>query len=658
MKSIVLCLVSVMLFLVTEACHQSPDTGKQKLSVLYVGDDPRRGIPPQNFVNGAGIAKSRYEEDMKHRMEAFVKLLEEYFENVKAVDVREYREEMTKNFDVIVFDALPAPVVPGVKTVKEREIDMSKLPEETRKKLENVVDTKELFSARYFSDHYSKPTLIVGDKAGIMGAAIGLKLNWFCRCLDAHAFDVDGKHPIFQGPLVVDIKYEKRIATSSSISGVEGVTTPGVLDMWRVQTEGYREGGHERYRQGLVAHGDGFEENQDAEKIAGGGSDKGREAVAIGRHGNFFMWGFAADPGYMTEQGKRVFINAICYISKFDGQMPVARKYANGWVTREKMRKQLALFDPETFAVYTENTNVYNRKLAELKLEVNNLNAAREVVPGDLISQAWPQPRPLLDREAFLEKYLGYPAKRVGCQDVNAYRRYLEENMDYFYGGEGDFTFSVDTDLKQLGIGMGNIVVLDRAIELLGGSRAEKDMGERLLKRYTSKDYTMASEWMEWLKRVRGQLRFTESCGYKFIECGMGIDTCMSLSSSLGGVQQENPVTLVTAWTNDTLSVTFKIKPGFHIYSMKGEAGAYVLTQVEFRYPEGIRENGELIAPAGKVYEADEKVRIYENEIVVKQPVVLEKGVTVERVICIVTYQACDNMICLPPVTEEFSISK
>lgn len=39
-----------------------------------------------------------------------------------------------------------------------------------------------------------------------------------------------------------------------------------------------------------MAFGDGFEENGDGERIAGGVSDKYRNAVAIGRHGNFFMW--------------------------------------------------------------------------------------------------------------------------------------------------------------------------------------------------------------------------------------------------------------------------------------------------------------------------------------------------------------------------------
>ena len=334
MKGIVLCLVSVVLFLAVEGCHQNTDH-KQKLRVLYVGTDPGRELPPRNFAHGAGIAECRYEEDMRGRMPSFEKLLKSYFTEVGTVDARDYREEMTTDYDVVIFDAVPEPIVPGEKSGGKRSA--------------NVVDTKELFSARYFSDSYSKPTLFVGDKAGILGAAIGLKLNWFCRCLDAHAYDLDTTHPIFHEPVAVDLQYERRLTTSSAMSGVEGVTTPGVMDTWRVQIEGYREGERKRYRQGLVAHGDGFEDTPDAERITGGVSDKARDAVAIGRHGNFFMWGFAADPDYMTEAAKKVFVNAVCYIQRFGGQVPVARKYMNGWVTREKMRKQLDLYDEKTY---------------------------------------------------------------------------------------------------------------------------------------------------------------------------------------------------------------------------------------------------------------------------------------------------------------------
>ena len=647
MKGIVLCFMCVTLFLVAGGCHRDTD-GKQGLKVLYVGFNPDRELPPRNTAHGAGIAESRYEEDMKGRMPAFEKLLKQYFTEVKTVDARDYEESMTEGYDVIVFDGVPEPVYP-----KQKETETELTP--VAKKLVNVVDSKTLFSAHYFSDQYSKPTLFIGDKTGILGAALGLKLNWYCRCLDAHAYDVRVDHPIFQGPLLVDMKYERRIAPSSAISGVEGVTTPGVMDMWRVQTEGYREGGRERYRQGLVAFGDGFEENGDGERIAGGVSDKYRNAVAIGRHGNFFMWGFAADPNYMTETAQRVFINAICYISKFDGKVPVTRKYENGYVTREKLRQQLALFERDTFEHYRGARMAYNEKLMELKREVEDLNAAGKEVPGDLMGQAWPQPQKVMEYEEYVNSYLKRDRERAGCSNPEEYRAHLKENMDYFYGGKGNFSFRIDRDLKQLGIAVGDVRGLDRAIELLGGSLEERERGERLLTRYSMENFSTPVEWKNWLDTVRDRLIFTESCGYKFVDAtkGMAIN---QIEKTQGGVQQENPVSVLAIRVGKEIRIQFTMKEGFHIYANSGEEGAYVLTDVKFEYPKGIESDGKLKVPEGKVYEADPKVKIYEKKVTLVQPISVTPADNKGVIICTVTYQACDNMICMPPVTEEIEV--
>ena len=647
MKGIVLCLMFVTLFLVAGGCHRGTD-GKQGLKVLYVGFNPDRELPPRTFAHGAGIAESRYEKDMRERLPAFEKLLKQYFVKVQTVDAQDYEESMTEEFDVIVFDGLPEPVYP-----KQEETETELAP--VAKKLADVVDTKALFAAHYFSDQYSKPTLFVGDKAGILGAALGLKLNWYCRCLDAHAYDIRVDHPIFQGPLPVDMKYERRIAPSSAISGVEGVTTPGVMDMWRVQTEGYREGGRERYRQGLVAFGDGFEENGDGERIAGGVSDKYRNAVAIGRHGNFFMWGFAADPNYMTETAQRVFINAICYISKFDGKVPVTRKYENGYVTREKLRQQLALFERDTFEHYRVSRKAYNEKLMELKREVEDLNAAGKEVPGDLMGQAWPQPQKVMEYEEYLNSYLKRDRERAGCSDAEEYRVYLKKNMDYFYGGTGNFSFRVDRDLKQLGIAVGDVKGLERAIELLEGSPEEREKGERLLARYSTENFSTVAEWKTWLDEVRDRLIFSEACGYKFVDKvkGMAINR---IDKTQGGVQQDNPVSVLAMRIGKEIQVQFTMKEGFHIYANSGEEGAYVLTDVKFEYPRGIEPDGKLKVPEGKAYEADPKVKIYEKKVTLVQPVKVIPADNKGVIICTVTYQACDDMICMPPVTEEIEV--
>ncbi len=47
---------------------------------------------------------------------------------------------------------------------------------------------------------------------------------------------------------------------------------------------------------------------------------KSYEAAAICRHGNFLQWGHAAAPSEMTQAGRNLFVNCICYIHKFDGK--------------------------------------------------------------------------------------------------------------------------------------------------------------------------------------------------------------------------------------------------------------------------------------------------------------------------------------------------
>ncbi len=60
--------------------------------------------------------------------------------------------------------------------------------------------------------------------------------------------------------------------------------------------------------------------------VAGYNLGKMNGAVAVGRHGNFLQWGFSAPPSKMTEAGKAFFLNAICYIAKFDGKTPTSGK--------------------------------------------------------------------------------------------------------------------------------------------------------------------------------------------------------------------------------------------------------------------------------------------------------------------------------------------
>src|SRR5262249_23232709 len=59
-------------------------------------------------------------------------------------------------------------------------------------------------------------------------------------------------------------------------------------------------------------------------------NSKGPNSVALARHGNFFLCGFSAPPKDMTPEARKYFVNAVCYIKKFDGQKPIVRKSGNG----------------------------------------------------------------------------------------------------------------------------------------------------------------------------------------------------------------------------------------------------------------------------------------------------------------------------------------
>ena len=67
-------------------------------------------------------------------------------------------------------------------------------------------------------------------------------------------------------------------------------------------------------RVGMVSRPGGFEDSPEAEIISGGVSGKTWDAVAIGRHGNFLHWGFAASPDDMTGEARDVFANAVVYM--------------------------------------------------------------------------------------------------------------------------------------------------------------------------------------------------------------------------------------------------------------------------------------------------------------------------------------------------------
>jgi hypothetical protein len=107
-------------------------------------------------------------------------------------------------------------------------------------------------------------------------------------------------------------------------------TSGETLKVWKVQTKSFPA-----IDPGLVYDPYGFEDSPDAELIASGLNSKDPHAIALVRHGNFFLWGFSASPSDMTIEARKLFLNVTSYIRNFDHHKPI--------VHREQWARQWAL---------------------------------------------------------------------------------------------------------------------------------------------------------------------------------------------------------------------------------------------------------------------------------------------------------------------------
>ena len=231
------------------------------------------------------------------------------------------------------------------------------------------------------------------------------------------------EHEVYHTPFKVepDFEYHKTPANYHD-RHIGTDKLPNKMKVWKVQAS---------ERGNVVSRSYGFEDSPDAEVIALG-LNNGKEygAVGIGRHAHVLQWGYFDPPSRMTEAGRRLFLNCISYIHRFDRVRPLVRRESS-----------------------------------------HRLNAIRLALLIDRIE----------DKKFFsstfapelMEKYKG---NAKGLAD------YYRENLEFVYRERG---FQVDPELKELGLESNRTVeTLGRLIELLDDpQRAEK--ATRALNRYT-----------------------------------------------------------------------------------------------------------------------------------------------------------------------------
>ncbi len=615
---------------------------KSNLRVLYVGGSPdidNVSARPDSALVAQSVVK---------RMASFEKMLKRYFKQVKVIHAKDYRAAMSDNYDVTVMDGKPTPI----------------LPEIVEKDASGRVTRYE--KQAYLPSDFNRPMLTIADMGDEIGRRLGVKSDWYCLCLDADAHHIRMEHPIFKGPFPVTMTVVTKPTPEAArtLPYGNGGVAPDSLPMWRVQKDGYQS--RPGMRIGMVSRPGGFEDSPEAEVISGGVSAKTLDAVAIGRHGNFLHWGFAASPDDMTAEARDVFANAIVYIAGFAGQTPIARKYDDRIITRH----DIALF---AFNATRKCYELSNRAQAEFdKMMKEHQKKAKEkqaggekLEPMEEYALAYQsQPRPSYEeglQQRFPDLYALFGADEEGYQD------YFKDNYPYFY--PKGYGFQIDEDARSLGIPNNDVRLLDKAISLWeSGERVGK--ARRLLTRYTLCRFATPAEWRAWFEANKSRLFFTEAGGWVFLvntrDKGiLGNDYSVLTAASqesaasagtalpeTAATDDRNPVQVAASVEslpngNRVVTVRIKIHNGYHIYATVADSDPFIATTVECRPGEGASKVGELQKPSAEMYNSAGTM-VYKKEAVFRQEIAGSGEVT-----CIVGWQCCNETICMPPTEKE-----
>lgn len=605
---------------------------KIDLRVLYVGGS----------ADGTFADEAKQQQSVKERMASFEQLLNTYFTSVTVITADKYTQKMSDGYDVTIMDGVPKPLVPEFTDMKRQVFK----------------------KAGYLTEDFNQPMLTIADVSSNIGNRIGCKNDWYCLCLAGEAHSWKKDHPIFEGPFPVKMTVVNKPTPEEAVhfAYLYDGKLPKELPMWQVQTYDYRT--KEGSRVGLISRPEGYLEGGDAEIISGGVSTKSLDGIAIGRHANFFHWGFAASPKDMTEEAKNVFANAVVYISKFKGQGIVVRKYNEVIATRSSVDEYKFMTTMEAYEMQVKMTEEANALVMEM---VEKAKAKQE--KGEELTEQEKgflqfQPMKIRSREELLALWMPDFFKMFGT-DEKAYARYFDENRPYFYGGGKAHGLELDTDAKELGIPNNDLKLIDVAIRAL---ETGKDVarGRRILARYTLEDFATPKEWRDWFEKNRNNMFFTESGGWVFLVNSdkPGVNDYrgweirrMQADLQPEMTQENNPVTWALSKEilqsgEQMLFVKMRIHPRYHVYAQVGKGSPFIPLKIDVSLPDGYTKVGEIVKPVALPFNQS-GTTMYEDTLVFRLPIEGSGRGTLE---CTVNYQCCNDQICFPPTEQKFVV--
>lgn len=597
---------------------------KIALRVLYVGYNPDKPMP-KNVVYYS-TTPAIIEKIYKTRMADFKAFLELRFTEVKVVDVADYKPDMSDGVDVTLMDAGPV-----------------NMPA-----------------------NFNRPMVLMHAMAPNVGLPLGLKFDWYCQCLDDEALNIKTDHPIFNTPNAVKLTMVKKPTPGSFFNGHQAATTPKEMEMWQVVKQGFSS--KEPYLIGMVSHGEGFNDSPDAESISGGVCLKNAEAVALGRQGNYFMWGFAGSPDYMTDEAKDVFVNAICYIKKFDHKAAMVKKVQIE--TRSGIDELVYRLNKDLYNQAIVSRREGNLRMLKMQQELKDKKAKGEDIGhGNEMFLKMPVTNDTQSFEDYVKGFAGDSLFRLYGTNIGHYHKYYRENYEYFYPS-GVYTLQLDRDAQKLGISNRKVALLDKCVSLLEHGK-DVAMAQRLLERYTTQNFTKAADWRNWLNQNRNNLFYTESGGFKFMvntygkTVPLGEQHSYQLPKAVVGGEPTtaDPVAVSARFIpgngnkKDSLVIEAKILKGWHIYAYVSKDNPFIVTETRLELPEGAIADQEWKTTAAIPYPGNEGMFIFEGKANFRLLIDYSQAKAGTKIKCGLYYQVCDETKCYPPKEKMLEIS-
>jgi hypothetical protein len=609
-------LLTIALMLLT--MQQAFAKEKISLKVLYVGYKPEKPMPADvvYYSTSATVVAKMYQT----RMADFKAFLETRFQEVKTVDVRDYTAEMSNGVDVTIMDAGPV-----------------KLPAD-----------------------FSCPMILMHAMAPNVGLPIGLKFDWYCQCLDDEALNIKTTHAIFNAPNKVKLTMQNKPTPGSFFNGHQGAKTPKSMPMWQVVKGDLPAG--QKYLIGMVSHGEGFEDSPDAEVISGGVCLKNAEAVALGRQGNYFMWGFSGSPDYMTDEAKDVFVNTVCYIKKYDHKPAIVKKVQIE--TRTSIDEKIYRISRALYDKAIVSRKVGNERLLKLQKELRDKkDAGEDIGKGNEQFLKMPVTNAMESFEDYLKTQAGDALFAKFGTNTALYHQYFRENYEYFYPANA-YALQLDADAAQMKTSNRKPAILEHCITMLERKQDEA-MARRVLLRYTNESFATAAEWRNWFNTNKQKLFFTEAAGFKFIVNTFGesgqqnksasVSLTEKTSAQIAGPTIEDPVAvsakMVYGQNSNTarLYIDAAILKGWHTYALLPDDSPFIPVKVLLELPEGVSIKGEWQSSPSVPFPGYEGVFIFEDKVTFSIELSLVNVKSGSAISCGMSYQTCDENKCFPP---------